>query len=106
MFALFAQQLLKMRDELKQREAELEKSLEDKQQLKSQVQNLKKGLQKLQSTHTMQVSVTDHTPLSAADWVCFTAELICGLLFSFFQIKKKLAEDIQHYANLGKKWKD
>lgn len=51
-------QLLKMRDELKQREAELERSLEDKQQLKSQVQNLKKGLQKLQSTHTMQLEMS------------------------------------------------
>ncbi|MEQ2274959.1 Ecto-NOX disulfide-thiol exchanger 1 [Xenotaenia resolanae] len=54
-------QLLKMRDELKQREVELEKTLQDKQQLKSQVQNLKEGLQKLQSTHTMKVSVIDGT---------------------------------------------
>lgn len=50
------QQLLKMRDDLKQRELELEKSLEDKLQLKSQVQNLKEDLQKLQSSHAMQVS--------------------------------------------------
>lgn len=49
------QQLLQMREELKQREAELEKSLEDKQQLRSQVQNLKEGFQKLQSSHVMQV---------------------------------------------------
>uniref|UniRef100_A0A3Q2QUS9 Ecto-NOX disulfide-thiol exchanger 2 n=1 Tax=Fundulus heteroclitus TaxID=8078 RepID=A0A3Q2QUS9_FUNHE len=51
-------QLLKMREELKQRESELEKSLEDKRQLKSQVQNLKEGLQKLQSTHTMQLETS------------------------------------------------
>lgn len=48
-----------MREELKQREAELEKSLEEKQQLKNQVQNLKEGLQNLQNAHVMQVGVTD-----------------------------------------------
>lgn len=53
-----------MRDELKQREAELEKSLEDKQQLKNQVQNLKEGLQNLQTTHAMQVSLTGNTHFS------------------------------------------
>lgn len=47
-----------MRDDLKQRELELEKSLEDKLQLKSQVQNLKEGLQKLQNSHAVQVSFT------------------------------------------------
>lgn len=52
------QQLLTMREELKQREAELEKSMEDKQQLKNQVQSLKEGLQNLQNTHIMQVSTT------------------------------------------------
>lgn len=55
---LSLQQLLKMRDDLKQRELELEKSLKDKLQLKSQVQNLKEGLQKLQNSHTVQVSFT------------------------------------------------
>uniref|UniRef100_A0AAQ4RQB8 Ecto-NOX disulfide-thiol exchanger 2 n=1 Tax=Gasterosteus aculeatus aculeatus TaxID=481459 RepID=A0AAQ4RQB8_GASAC len=50
-------QLLKMRDELKLRETELEKSLEDKQQLNNQVQNLKEGLQNLQNTHAMEVSL-------------------------------------------------
>lgn len=50
-----------MREELKQREAELEKSSEDKQQLKSQVQNLKEGLQNLQNTHAMQVRDRKHT---------------------------------------------
>lgn len=50
-----------MREELKQREAELEKSLEDKQQLKNQVQTLKEGLHNLQSTHVMQVSLTENT---------------------------------------------
>lgn len=49
-----------MREELKQREAELEKSLEDKQQLKNEVQNLKEGLQNLQNTHVMQVSFTEN----------------------------------------------
>lgn len=46
-----------MRDELKLRETELEKSLEDKQQLNNQVQNLKEGLQNLQNTHAMEVSL-------------------------------------------------
>ena len=48
-----------MREELKQREAELEKSFEDKQQLKNQVQNLKEGLQNLQNAHAMQVGLTE-----------------------------------------------
>lgn len=47
-----------MREELKQREAELEKSLDDKQQLKNQVQTLKEGLQNLKNTHRLQVSFT------------------------------------------------
>jgi len=56
MFSFFSlQQLLKMREELKQREAEVEKSLEDKQQLNNEVQNLKEGLQNLQNTQAMQV---------------------------------------------------
>lgn len=59
------QQLLKMREELKQREAELEKSLEDKQQLKNQVQTLKEGLHNLQNTQKMQVSLTENTRLNA-----------------------------------------
>jgi len=54
------QQLLNMREELKQREAELEKSLEDKQLLDTQVQSLKEAVQNLQTTHTLQVSST-HT---------------------------------------------
>lgn len=54
------QQLLNMREELKQREAELEKSLEDKQLLDTQVQSLKEAVQNLQTTHPLQVSST-HT---------------------------------------------
>lgn len=83
---LSSQQLLKMREELKQREAELEKSLEDKQQLKSQVQNLKEGLQNLQNTHVMQVSVTgtDSFFYKVHFWVTLQFEreddLICTLL--------------------------
>uniref|UniRef100_A0A7N8WNW7 Ecto-NOX disulfide-thiol exchanger 2 n=1 Tax=Mastacembelus armatus TaxID=205130 RepID=A0A7N8WNW7_9TELE len=53
-------QLLKMRDELKQREAELEKSLEDKEQLKNQVQTLKEGLHNLQNIQAMRVSLTEN----------------------------------------------
>lgn len=63
--SLSLQQLLKMREDLKQREAELAKSLEDKQQLNNQVQNLKEGLQNLQSTHIMQVSLQESILLSA-----------------------------------------
>ncbi|XP_056456436.1 ecto-NOX disulfide-thiol exchanger 2 isoform X1 [Gadus chalcogrammus] len=40
-------QLLKMRDELKQREAELEKSTDDNQQMKNQVLTLQEGIQNL-----------------------------------------------------------
>uniref|UniRef100_A0A674A446 Ecto-NOX disulfide-thiol exchanger 2 n=1 Tax=Salmo trutta TaxID=8032 RepID=A0A674A446_SALTR len=55
-------QLLKMCEEMKQREAEMEKTVEDKQQLESQVKSLKEGLQGLKTltTHTPQVSNT-HT---------------------------------------------
>lgn len=55
-----------MREELKQREAELEKSSEDKQQLSNQVQNLKEGLQNLQNTDLMQVSLTGNTHFVSA----------------------------------------
>nr|XP_061792873.1 ecto-NOX disulfide-thiol exchanger 2 isoform X3 [Nerophis lumbriciformis] len=48
-------QLLKMRDELKQRECELEKSLEDRQQLKHQVHTLKEGLQNIQKTQLLKL---------------------------------------------------
>ncbi|XP_041653487.1 ecto-NOX disulfide-thiol exchanger 2-like isoform X2 [Cheilinus undulatus] len=51
-------QLLKMRAEMKQREAALEKSCEDKQQLESQVQTLKEGLQNLQNTQTVQLETS------------------------------------------------
>ncbi|XP_059201986.1 ecto-NOX disulfide-thiol exchanger 2-like [Centropristis striata] len=48
-------QLLRMSDELKEREAELEKSLEDKQQLKNKILDLTSGLQNLQTAHTPQL---------------------------------------------------
>uniref|UniRef100_A0A8C7ITR8 Ecto-NOX disulfide-thiol exchanger 2 n=2 Tax=Oncorhynchus kisutch TaxID=8019 RepID=A0A8C7ITR8_ONCKI len=51
-------QLLKMREEKKQREAELEKSVEDKQQLESQVQSLKEGLENLNKTRTHQLETS------------------------------------------------
>lgn len=43
---------------MKEREAELEKSTDDKQQLKNQIHNLKAGLHNLQTTHTLQVRIT------------------------------------------------
>nr|XP_029516696.1 ecto-NOX disulfide-thiol exchanger 2-like [Oncorhynchus nerka] len=55
---LCLQQLLKMREEIKQREAELEKSVEDKQQLESQVQSLKEGLENLNKTRTHQLETS------------------------------------------------
>uniref|UniRef100_A0A4W5NRC9 Ecto-NOX disulfide-thiol exchanger 2 n=1 Tax=Hucho hucho TaxID=62062 RepID=A0A4W5NRC9_9TELE len=55
---LCLQQLLKMCEEMKQREAELEKSVEDKQQLESQVQSLKEGLESLKKTRTPQVKLS------------------------------------------------
>ncbi|CAB1337454.1 unnamed protein product [Coregonus sp. 'balchen'] len=51
-------QLLKMCEEMKQREAELEKSVEDKQQLESQVQSLKEGLESLKKTRTPQLETS------------------------------------------------
>lgn len=49
-----------MREELKEREAELERSIDDKLQLKNQIHSLKTGLQNLQTVHTQQVRRT-HT---------------------------------------------
>ncbi|XP_014054577.1 ecto-NOX disulfide-thiol exchanger 1 isoform X4 [Salmo salar] len=51
-------QLLKMCEEMKQREAELEKSVEDKQQLEIQVQSLKEGLESLKKTRTPQLETS------------------------------------------------
>lgn len=73
-----------MREELKQREAELEKSLEDKQQLKSQVQNLKEGFQKLQNTHVMQVRDAENQLSWFMDRACHDKHFITwGWSFSF-----------------------
>nr|XP_046179762.1 ecto-NOX disulfide-thiol exchanger 2-like isoform X3 [Oncorhynchus gorbuscha] len=52
-------QLLKMCEEMKQREAEMEKTVEDKHQLESQVKSLKEGLQSLKT-------LTTHTPQEAS----------------------------------------
>ncbi|KAK1789294.1 hypothetical protein P4O66_015228, partial [Electrophorus voltai] len=46
-------QLLTLREDLKQREVELEKNTEEKQQLESQIQNLKERVQALPTTHTL-----------------------------------------------------
>uniref|UniRef100_A0A8C7MU37 Ecto-NOX disulfide-thiol exchanger 2 n=1 Tax=Oncorhynchus kisutch TaxID=8019 RepID=A0A8C7MU37_ONCKI len=53
-------QLLKMCEERKQREAEMEKTVEDKHQLESQVKSLKEGLQSLKTltTHTPQLEIS------------------------------------------------
>ena len=66
-----------MREELKQREAELEKSVEDKQQLTNQVQNLKEGLQNLQNTHVMQVSLTEKQLRMKKEEECTVLSLLC-----------------------------
>nr|XP_061792874.1 ecto-NOX disulfide-thiol exchanger 2 isoform X4 [Nerophis lumbriciformis] len=60
-------QLLKMRDELKQRECELEKSLEDRQQLKHQVHTLKEGLQNIQKTQQERSKQDDRGSEEAAN---------------------------------------
>ncbi|XP_077589350.1 ecto-NOX disulfide-thiol exchanger 2 isoform X2 [Stigmatopora nigra] len=60
-------QLLKMRDELKQRECELEKSLEERQALKNQVHTLKEGLQNLQKTQSERAIVDDRGSEEAAN---------------------------------------
>lgn len=62
-----------MREELKEREAELERSIEDKQLLKNQIDNLKAGLHNLQATRTQKVR-RKHTRYTHAksreDFVC------------------------------------
>ncbi|XP_016894881.1 ecto-NOX disulfide-thiol exchanger 2 isoform X1 [Cynoglossus semilaevis] len=67
-------QLLKMRDELKVREAELERSLEDKQQLKTQVQTLKDGLQNLQKVHLRQLETSQQDDKVCEDSTSQTSE--------------------------------
>uniref|UniRef100_A0A8C7IV36 Ecto-NOX disulfide-thiol exchanger 2 n=1 Tax=Oncorhynchus kisutch TaxID=8019 RepID=A0A8C7IV36_ONCKI len=61
-------QLLKMCEERKQREAEMEKTVEDKHQLESQVKSLKEGLQSLKTltTHTPQVSLSHSSGIISA----------------------------------------
>uniref|UniRef100_A0A8C8CJU9 RRM domain-containing protein n=1 Tax=Oncorhynchus tshawytscha TaxID=74940 RepID=A0A8C8CJU9_ONCTS len=61
-------QLLKMCEEMKQREAEMEKTVEDKHQLESQVKSLKEGLQSLKTltTHTPQVSLSPSSGIISA----------------------------------------
>ncbi|XP_034399737.1 ecto-NOX disulfide-thiol exchanger 2-like [Cyclopterus lumpus] len=59
-------QLLRMRDELKEREAELEKNMEDKQQLKNQIHDLTSGLQNLQTTTAVQ-DVTASSVVSCSE---------------------------------------
>ncbi|CAL8263708.1 unnamed protein product [Lota lota] len=54
-------QLLKMRDELKQREVELDKSTDDNQQLKNQVLTLQEGIQNLHTPQSPVVSTHTHT---------------------------------------------
>uniref|UniRef100_A0A3B4WYD8 Ecto-NOX disulfide-thiol exchanger 2 n=1 Tax=Seriola lalandi dorsalis TaxID=1841481 RepID=A0A3B4WYD8_SERLL len=58
-------QLLKMREDLKQREAELEKSLEDKQQLKNQVQTLKE-----EATRSLCYTQSEERRRSQINWYC------------------------------------
>ena len=67
-----------MRDELKQREAELEKSTDDNQQMKNQVLTLQEGIQNLHappspvvSTHTHRQSHTHtHSDTEASMHAC------------------------------------
>ncbi|XP_030223995.1 ecto-NOX disulfide-thiol exchanger 2 isoform X1 [Gadus morhua] len=61
-------QLLKMRDELKQREAELEKSTDDNQQMKNQVLTLQEGIQNLHAppSPVLETSKGDEAAAAAA----------------------------------------
>ncbi|KAM9741659.1 ecto-NOX disulfide-thiol exchanger 2 isoform 2-T2 [Menidia menidia] len=81
-------QLLKMREELKQRESELEKSLEDKQQLNTQVQNLKEGLQKLQNTHTVQMEMSQQDDRGSEERANQTGEATMSTVVSCSQEKE------------------
>ncbi|XP_075868013.1 ecto-NOX disulfide-thiol exchanger 2 isoform X2 [Nelusetta ayraudi] len=88
-------QLLKMRDDLKQRELELEKSLEDKLQLKSQVQNLKEGLQKLQNSHAVQLEMSKQDDRGGEDGAKTTGEAVVSTAVSCSQEKEGHAEKKQ-----------
>ncbi|XP_075959048.1 ecto-NOX disulfide-thiol exchanger 2 isoform X3 [Anarhichas minor] len=81
-------QLLKMRDELKQREAELEKSFEDKQQLNNQVLNLKEGLQNLQNTHVMQLETSKEDDGGSEESANQTSEATVSTVVSCSQEKE------------------
>ncbi|TMS17847.1 Ecto-NOX disulfide-thiol exchanger 1, partial [Larimichthys crocea] len=82
------EQLLKMREELKQREAELEKSLEDKQQLKNQVLNLKEGLQNLQNIHAMQLETAKQDDRGSEESTNQTSEATVSTVVSCSQEKE------------------
>ncbi|XP_077465938.1 ecto-NOX disulfide-thiol exchanger 2 isoform X4 [Stigmatopora argus] len=71
-------QLLKMRDELKQRDCELEKSLEDRQTLKNQVHTLKEGLQNLQKTQSERAKVDDRDSEEAANLTNESTTVSCN----------------------------
>ncbi|XP_051275683.1 ecto-NOX disulfide-thiol exchanger 2 isoform X5 [Dicentrarchus labrax] len=81
-------QLLKMREELKLREAELEKSLEDKQQLKNQVLNLKEGLQNLQNTHAIQLEMSKQDDRGGEESANQTSEAAVSTVVSCSQEKE------------------
>ncbi|XP_069387173.1 ecto-NOX disulfide-thiol exchanger 2 isoform X6 [Paralichthys olivaceus] len=81
-------QLLKMRDELKLREIELEKSMEDKQQLKNQVQTLKDGLENLQNTHLMQLEMAKQDDRGGEESASQTNEVAASTVVSCSQEKE------------------
>ncbi|XP_068448554.1 ecto-NOX disulfide-thiol exchanger 2 isoform X3 [Clinocottus analis] len=85
-------QLLKMREELKEREGELEKSLEDKQQLNNQVQNLKEGLQTLQNSRAVQLETSTQDARGSEDNANQTGEATVSTVVSCSQEKEAPTE--------------
>ncbi|XP_031718678.1 ecto-NOX disulfide-thiol exchanger 2-like isoform X3 [Anarrhichthys ocellatus] len=85
-------QLLRMRDELKEREAELEKNIEDKQQLKNQIHDLTSGLHNLQTTHTLQPETLKQDDRASEQTANQDSDVTASSVVSCSQDKESLPE--------------
>ncbi|TMS17274.1 Ecto-NOX disulfide-thiol exchanger 2 [Larimichthys crocea] len=85
-------QLLRMRDQLKEREVELEKSIEDKQKLKNQIQDLKAGLHNLQTTQTLQLEMLKRDDRKSEQSANQVSDVTASSVVSCSQEKEGLPE--------------
>ncbi|CAL8270321.1 unnamed protein product [Boreogadus saida] len=87
-------QLLKMRDELKQREAELEKSTDDNQQMKNQVLTLQEGIQNLHAppSPVLETSKGDEAATAGEESALQASEATASSVVSCSQEKEGVPE--------------